>query len=202
MDDASAEAYYQGDYRDEVNHADVNDEVDQERQRVRAHYQLHACWDYIEHARTMLEIGCSMGYLMDKMNIQFDTACVGVEPDVRYHKVEPACNFPLYTSICGVTNRKFDLIAMSHSLEHMQHPLQFIREALVFHGGKDTRFLIEVPNYAATPLTLNAQHPFAFTEDALNKLFGRIGYKPLMFVKHGLTFSTAPYYLLAVYGRV
>src|SRR5574343_551761 len=68
MTDDEAKAYYQGAYSDQIGrYHDGIDAVDLERQRMRAHTQLHHCWDYIEHARTMLEIGCSAGYLMDKL---------------------------------------------------------------------------------------------------------------------------------------
>jgi hypothetical protein len=201
MDDASAAEYYQGAYRDQVNSTNVEDEVDHQRQRDRAHLHVFSCWDYIEHSRTMLEIGCSMGYLMDKLNVQFDTECIGVEPDNRYHTIEPACNFKLYRDAREVPPREFDLIAMSHSLEHMQHPREFLKELTICNAHQGTRILIEVPNYEFTPGTLNDHHPFAFTETTLNGLLARVGYKPLMFVKHGLTFSRDPYYLLGVYGR-
>ncbi|MFA6204290.1 MAG: methyltransferase domain-containing protein [Gallionella sp.] len=200
MDDATAEAFYLGAYRDSVNDNDVHDEVDKQRQIDRAHFQLHACWDWLE-ARTMLEIGCSMGYLMDKLNINFDTECIGVEPDTRYHAVDPACNYKVYKSVNDVPTRRFDLIAMSHSLEHMQHPREFLSDLVRYRAHLNTRFMIEVPNYGLTPTTLNEHHPYAFTEDTLNGLFERIGYKPLFFQRHGLTFSQLPYYLLAIYGR-
>jgi hypothetical protein len=93
MDDATAEALYPGAYRDSVNDNDVNDAVDKQRQIDRAHFQLHACWDLLEGTRTMLEIGCSMGYLMDKMSINFDTVCIGVEPDTRSARSEIECSF-------------------------------------------------------------------------------------------------------------
>lgn len=202
MDDASAREYYQGAYRDQVSADGTNgiDPTDLQRQRERAHNQIHHCWDYIEHARTMLEIGCSAGYLMDKLNINFDTACIGVEPDVRYHQVDPACNFRLYRDISEVPLRQFDLIAMSHSLEHMQHPLEYLRELGAYCHAK-TRLLIEVPNYELTPLTLNDHHPYAFTADTLNGLLARVGFVPLLFVKHGLKWPP-PLYLLGVYGKV
>jgi hypothetical protein len=202
MDDATADAFYKGIYRDQVNTQGVEDQVDKQRQIDRAHFQIHACWDWLEGTLSMLEIGCSMGYLMDKMNINFDTMCVGVEPDIRYHSVEPAKDYKLLKDIREVEQfRTFDLIAMSHSLEHMQYPLDFIDKLRYYHANEHTRFLIEVPNYALTPTTLGEHHPFAFTEETLNGLFERIGYKHLHFVKHGLTFSQLPYYLLAVYGR-
>jgi len=202
MDDASAAAFYLGAYRDKVSAKDTNgvDPVDLERQRDRAHNQIHACWDLLEGSRTMLEIGCSAGNLMDKMNINFDTECVGVEPDIRYHAVDPACNYKLYRDTAEVPPRQFDLIAMSHSLEHMQHPLQFLEALRDGYTGPRSRFLVEVPNYEMTPLTLNDNHPFAFSETTLNGLFSRLGYKPLLFVKHGLKWPPA-LYLLGIYGR-
>ena len=201
MDDATAQAYYMGEYRDRVNQNNIYDARDAQRQRDRAHNQLHACWEYIDTARTALEIGCSLGYLMDLISVQFDTECVGVEPDTRYHEADPARKLKLYRQVWDIPRLQFDLVMMSHSLEHMQHPLEFIHAMRDMYMGEGSRFLIEVPNFGLTPGTLHDHHPYAFTEKTLNGLFERIGYKPLMMVRHGLNFSPLPFYLLAVYGR-
>ena len=201
LDEASTREFYAGLYRDTVNVGNVNDQQDIDVQRARADFQLHACWDYIENARTMLEIGCSLGYLMDKLSVTFDIDCVGIEPDRRYHAVDPACNYRLYSDIHGMPIRKFDLVCMSHSLEHMREPLEYLSYLMDNYSHKDTRFMIEVPNYGLTPDTLNASHTFAFTEDTLNGMFARLGYKPLMMRKHYRNMAQLPVYLLGVYGR-
>jgi SAM-dependent methyltransferase len=202
MDDASAREFYAGEYSDRIGrYREGITAEDEERQRYRAEKQLHVMWRHLENVRTMLEIGCSAGYLMDKLNINFDTNCVGVEPDERYHKVAPACTFMLYKDIQDAPPYGYDLIVMSHSLEHMNRPLEFIRNLADNYTYEGSRFMIEVPNYAFIPDTLAApNHPFAFTKATLEGLMARVGYKPVEVSIHGLMYN-APMYLLGVYGH-
>lgn len=198
MTDDEATAFYQGEYWDRMNGARGAENLIRHRERAR--FQVLELGKWFKGARTCLEIGCSAGYLLDYLNIGYDIEGFGVEPDTRHWANEPACGYKLFQSIADVPSRRFDILAMSHSLEHLNHPLEFVRGMVEKHAHKDTRLMIEVPNLAGIPTTLSNQHPFAFTERTLNQLFERVGYAPLVMVKHGLG-AARPFYLLALYGR-
>lgn len=199
MTDDEATAFYQGEYWDKMNGARAAENLIRHRERARFQALELARW--VKDARTCLEIGCSAGYLMDYLNIHYDIECYGVEPDTRHHEFEPAKHYQVYTDLSRVPDRRFDILAMSHSLEHLNHPLEFMRNLIDHHAHDGTRLMIEVPNLDTIPNTLTPQHPFGFSERTLNQLFLRFGYAPLVMVKHGLG-AHRPFYLLAMYGRV
>ena len=198
LSDAAQVQYYAGAYRDGMN----NWLPDVQRQRERARFQYARCEPHLQGVRTMLEIGCSLGFLMDQFNMYQDTICVGIEADVRYHLVTPASNYQLYSDIseCPRPRRKFDLIAMSHVLEHMNHPLQYLKYLAHWHGHDNTRFMIEVPNLDGLSKTITLNHPMGFTKDTLNNLMARVGFIPVYFKKHALG-ADKEFYLLGVYKR-
>lgn len=203
LDDTSAWQYYAGEYRNHMNDTrkGVTEDIpDVQRQRERARVQYGLIEPYVASVRTMLEIGCSLGYLMDQFNIYQDAECVGIEADVRYHKADPASNFKLYTDISELEPRRFDLIALSHVVEHMNHPHWYLAYLANYHAHDKTLMMIEVPNLEVLTETITLNHPFGFTRETLNNLMARIGFVPVFFKKHGLG-ADKEFYLLGVYKR-
>lgn len=204
MPDDQLDEYYAGMYRDELavlNRAeDVIDPTDRIRQIMRSKVQMGICGEYFAGCKTSLEIGCSMGTLMHEL-AGIGIVPVGVEPDERYHHVEPANNYKCYADISEVPMVPFDLICMSHSLEHLNHPMDYIRmlEATYAHAG--TRYMIEVPN-GEKNIVERPHHPFGFTKAALDWIMAQVGRVPLnKKVYHGLARPFVHTYLLVVYGR-
>lgn len=197
MTDDEAAIFYQGEYWDKMN---VRSGENLRRHRDRARLQAIEMRKWIAGLNTALEIGCASGYLLDQLARGYDMDCRGVEPDLRYHKVDPAKRYTLYRDIAAVPCIKFDLIAMSHSLEHLNHPREYLEHLIEYHTHARTRIMIEVPNLDYKIETLTRQHPFAFTEKTLNGLFALLGYHPLIMIKHGLGL-VKQIYLLAMYGR-
>jgi SAM-dependent methyltransferase len=196
LSDSAQVEYYAGAYRDGMN----NWLPDVQRQRERARFQYARVESHLQDVRTMLEIGCSLGFLMDQFNIYQDTECVGIEPELRNHNFDPARDYKYYADISELPPRKFDLIAMSHSLEHMNHPRQYLQSLALYYAHENTRFMIEVPNIDALPTTITLNHPMGFTKDTLNNLMARIGFIPVYFKKHALG-TDKEFYLLGVYKR-
>lgn len=196
--------YYAGMYRDSLQVINRSDEViskeDQTRQELRARAQMELCGEYFAGRKTSLEIGCSMGMLMDAL-AGIGVTPDGVEPDERYRIIDPACKYRTYADISQVIPQPYDLICMSHSLEHLNHPLDYIRNLVEHYAHDGTRFMIEVPN-AEKNIVERPHHPFGFTKFALDWLMAQVGHKPLSKrVYHGLTNMIAQNYLLVVYGK-
>jgi len=201
MTDDEATVFYQGEYWNRMSATgnNVRDNINTVRHRERARIQALELHKWFIGLHTMLEIGSATGFLLDQLAQSYDMECIGVEPDLRYHQVEPAKRYKLYPKIEDIPPVTFDLIAMSHSLEHLNRPREFMEDLIEHHTHPSTRFMIEVPNLDVIVNTLTNQHPFAFTETTLNNLMARLGFIPLRMVKHGLG-NAKPSYLLGMYG--
>lgn len=205
MTDDQLGEYYAGQYRDSLKVIEGSDEVinarDKMRQEQRAKKQIEMCGEYFKGCITSLEIGCSLGMLMDELN-EIDIYPEGVEPDVRYHSEGRARKYKVYRDISEVSPFAYDLICMSHSLEHLNHPLDYMRMLVANYAHAGTRFMIEVPN-GDKNIVERPHHPFGFGKRALDWLMAEVGYKPLSEkYYHGL-FGDFAYdtYLLEVFGR-
>ena len=203
MSDDELTAYYSGEYWTAMSSQDdglsTNNLV---RHRERARYQIITLADWLADLHTVLEIGCSVGYLLDYLHTSYGMDTMGVEPDTRHHNVSPAKYHKIVTDVSLLPSRQFDLLALSHSLEHLNHPLEFMTSLIAHHAHEGTRILIEVPNLELPEgYVMSNRHPFAFTEATLNKFMARLGYAPLYFTRHGLG-GIKPHYLLGMYERL
>ena len=201
MTDDEVTAYYQGPYWTEMSGGMASGLAPMNliRHQQRARLQAISLQEWLIGMQTCLEIGCSAGYLLDDLHTFFQIEGFGVEPDLRHHAVEPAKKYELYRDLAEVPERTFDLLALSHSLEHLNHPLEFMGSLIARHAHGGTRIMIEVPNLDQYPDTLSPRHPFAYNERTLNQLMERLGCAALKIIKHGLGGSRMRY-LLGMYG--
>jgi 2-polyprenyl-3-methyl-5-hydroxy-6-metoxy-1,4-benzoquinol methylase len=145
------EAYYDGQFREEVHTVSYYDEAvltsmfngftPEAKQRVaRVENDLKQSDD-------ILEIGCSVGYflaaIVDKVNSAYGTewdsrARSFINNVIHNHKIKTASNPQDF-------GKKFDKIFMFHVLEHIANPIQFLinLKPLLKVNGK---MYIEVPN--------------------------------------------------------
>jgi hypothetical protein len=193
-DKQTTEYYTSGLYRD-VTENGIND-ANLKTQQERANKQYELISDYLGHPRSNLEIGCSAGCWLEKVNAPDSQ---GVEPDERYHSLPASSKYPMVTDIAFVDYRPFDLISMSHVLEHFNHPLDYLTNLVEHYAGPHSRFMIEVPN-ADFLWGMSLNHPMAFNLTTLSNLFTRVDYKPIAILYHGLELPF-PYYLLAVFEK-
>jgi hypothetical protein len=200
MTDAMTVEHYKGDYRNVVSHNDTGiDPATLTRQGWRAERHIKALVETARKMDNMLEIGCSAGYLMREV-AAYGAECIGIEPDVRYHKLEPANRFTVHEDISDLEPRPFDIIAMSHVIEHLNHPREYMENLIPKYTHDDTVILVEVPNSECNHGTFQIHHPFCFTMFTLNNLFRHLGYKPILAVYHGLD-TQIPLYILNVYAK-
>ena len=200
MTDEQTSEYYAGMYRDTID-KNVNgiSDVDIQRQQARAFIQTDILKEKAQGCKSNLEIGSSMGYLMAGLHEAIGIECVGIEADERYHKIDPACNFEQHTDISELeAGRRFDLITMSHSLEHFNHPLDYINMLIEKHAHKDTLFMIEVPNTEYYQC-FGIAHPMNFTPETLNDLFRRAKCDTVANITHGLGTRLVFRYLVGIY---
>lgn len=199
MTDEQTKEYYAGMYRDtvQINENGIS-QVDLDAQQKRSRLQVNIIKNHIEGCKTNLEIGSSAGYLLNELHNAGLSECVGIEPDIRYHELEPAKHYRQYKDISEVEPRIFDLITMSHSLEHFNHPLRYIKDLIANYAHTGTMFMIEVPNTEYYQC-FGIAHPMNFTPETLNHLFDLAGCDTIRNFTHGLEGPLIYRYLMGLY---
>jgi SAM-dependent methyltransferase len=196
MTEERTREYYQSEYRDRVSKG--FDETDLARQRDRALVHSSALKKFGVTGSSVLEIGSSAGYLLHVLTATGFTDCQGIEPDKRYQAIEPSRNYPMFNDISDVPAQAFDLIVMSHSLEHINTPLDYLRHLISRYAHDGTHFLIEVPNIDVNP-NYWIHHPINFNPQSLDGLFTRLGCKRVTLFTHGLNIIDPHSYLVGIY---
>jgi SAM-dependent methyltransferase len=121
-----------------------------------------------EKIESHLDIGCSRGYLLDKVSAAFQ---IGVEPNSDY--ISSDSLHEAYKSLVDVPG-VFSLITCIHALEHEPYPLQYIQEMIdrLDTGGK---IVIEVPSNMSQGGPLRFAHLFHWEREAFEKFIKTTG---------------------------
>lgn len=158
---------------------------------------------YIEPPVTVhIDIGCSMGILLDTIKEKFDCESYGVDLD------PVLVNRPVYLDVKDVPEQA-DLVTMIHSLEHMPSPLSVLHDvyAKLKPGG---RLLVEVPNGDTRDSfgrwyrgAFSVPHVVAFSSDALGWTMDKAGFQNIHYAIHGDggVIGAASYYYLLMIGE-
>ncbi|WP_309387118.1 class I SAM-dependent methyltransferase [Cerasicoccus frondis] len=154
-------SFYRDHYRDfyfSFPDPEAQEYLDSENYRI---CKRRAEWlfDYLSGALSdkparVLDIGCADGLFLEKMSQQRPTdVLTGVEPDEKYATKAASSSgatvhnegFQTFFQRCEADGSKYDVVVLSHVLEHLTHPDQKI-----FQIGNllvdDGLLLIEVPN--------------------------------------------------------
>ncbi|HEX7621799.1 MAG TPA: class I SAM-dependent methyltransferase [Anaerolineales bacterium] len=134
-----------------------------------------------------LEIGCSAGCLLQAIKEQYGCTSVGVEPGnaFRYHAVQQG--FKVYPSLAALQENKeqcFDLISMSHVLEHMTDPVAYLIELRRSCITPDGWLFLEVPNLYGH-FSFEVAHLYSFSSHSLDQVIQKAGFREIQLVKHG-----------------
>lgn len=162
-----------------------SDYTDIDSQGKKRHWisQFKYCESHIKNKKNILEIGAGQGqatYWFDKEGF----SVTSIEPDENNVKL---INQKLNNGRCILGSaedfqieEKFDIIWMSHVLEHLIKPIQFL-ENVHKNLRDDGIFFIEVPNCENDSM-LNSSvflvpHTFHFSRNALINLAKKTGFK-------------------------
>ncbi len=162
-----------------------NNYTDLDSQGKRRHWisQYKYCNPYLQNKKNILEIGAGQGQVMywfEKKGFSI----TGIEPDENNVKL---INQKLNHGKCIVgtaedfqINEKFEIIWMSHVLEHLINPIQFLKKVQK-NLTDDGIFFIEVPNCENESM-LNSSitllpHTLHFSKKSLINLVEKTGFK-------------------------
>ena len=177
---------YKGDYWNERNsETSINSEyTDTDSQGKRRNWvsQFLYTKQYIT-GKTLLEIGVGAGQSILWFEEEgFDVS--GIEPDGRnvsmINKVLKRGKVAKASVEEFSSDKVFDVIWMSHVLEHLIEPVNFLKK-IRNNLKKNGIFFIEVPNCEYEPMLQSSieknPHLYHFTKKALTKMVERTGYK-------------------------
>ena len=166
LSDAELDIYYgSGYYRKTINPPPEGMDKGEEN---RAITDAEIIKQHIGKVKSHLDLGCGLGYLLGMVGADVK---VGVESDVNYVKVK---GLKVYKSMNQIRQKKFDLVTSIHSLEHVPHPLDYLRSMTGF-VKKGGYLVIEVPSWKTRGGPLGFAHLSHFEPDVLRLMCTEVG---------------------------
>jgi SAM-dependent methyltransferase len=170
-------------------------------QKKRAKALLDFVQPLIPSISRHLDIGCSMGILLQHFQGTYHNHSVGIEPGEAHRARARKDGLKVCASLEEMEwtgEAYFDLVSMSHVLEHLPDPvgyLNHLRESLL---ARDGWLLLEVPNLYVHD-SFEVAHLFAFSPHTLQEVLCRSGFDIIKFEQHGRPNSQLiPFYLTAL----
>lgn len=144
--------------------------------------------DLINNDSEILEVGCSTGYFLEAIKNKVSKV-VGIELDPNHAKfAKEFCDLKIYQQALEdieFGKEKFDVIFMFQVLEHIQKPLEFLRNCKKILKPNGTIY-VEVPNIDDALFSVyriksfeeryfRAPHVYYYSKITLEKMFNKAG---------------------------
>lgn len=148
-----------------------------------------------------LDIGCSSGALLARVQEEFGADSYGIEPNEVDRELVEARGYPCVSTMDEIPEtwpKSFDLVTMCHVLEHLAEPIAMLRDLRARWLDPSGLLLVEVPNLYGHS-SLEAGHLFAFSPHSMQAMLRRAGLRIVRFKIHGHPYSRLlPLFCLAV----
>jgi SAM-dependent methyltransferase len=187
MTEAESKVFYTDEYR-LLNEGNVEPTARNiSAQKARVESLLAFVQPNIETATRHLDIGCSMGILLQGFQNIYHCQSVGIEPGEahrNYARKEGLTVYPTLGELEIQGNDRFDLISMSHVLEHLPDPVGYLlhlRETLLDQAGW---LLLEVPNLYAHD-SFETAHLVSYSTHTLTQTLDKAGFEIVRLEQHG-----------------
>ena len=130
----------------------------------------------------ILDVGAGQGFIFDVLKLKNDNLKYSVvEIDKNIHnELSQKGIRNIYSSWKEIKNYKFDLIILSHVIEHFREPVLYLREIKKLLK-KEGCIFIEVPNRDDTHKVCLESHLLVFNEKSLRRLIKEIGMQIIEF---------------------
>lgn len=181
MTDEQTDEYYRGTYRKITTPNDTMKSLDAWNEQQRAAHQFAFIKNKVHLKSKVLDVGCSRGYLLQILRDQFNLEVTGV--DVGDKETLDLFGIENFSCLEELEDRKFDIIILSHILEHQNHPDFFLND-IKKYADKATFFLIDVPNPYSDPAALLLHHQIGFTQASMYRLLGNVGLEVRDYLKY------------------
>lgn len=156
-------------------------------QRGRAELLLVFCRPFITTVRQHLDIGCSIGLLLNHFQEAYHCRPVGIEPNDVHRLHARKEELSVYGTLDELEKNekdRFDLVSMVHVLEHLPDPVGYLvhlREDLL---APDGWMLLEVPNLYAHD-SFEIAHLVSYSSHTLAQVLEKSGFDVLKLEQHG-----------------
>jgi 2-polyprenyl-3-methyl-5-hydroxy-6-metoxy-1,4-benzoquinol methylase len=188
MTDEETDEFYKREYR-RMNQGGQEEPLAEgiEIQRQRALALRKIVTRQVNKVSRHLEIGCSAGCLLQALQEQYGCTSIGIEPGNAFRDHAVHQGFKVYPSLAALQENReerFDLISMSHVLEHMTDPVATLTELHHSWLTPEGWLLLEVPNLYGH-FSFEVAHLFSFSSHSLVQVIQKAGFRKIQLVKHG-----------------
>jgi SAM-dependent methyltransferase len=201
ISDEALSGFYESGYRELVQGEEGPSEKDLRIQAGRARNLVEFSRSKVEGITTHLDIGSSGGALMLAFRNALECEVVGVEPGRAYRTFSQERGLQIVADLNDLDEgwkHGFDLVTMSHVLEHVPDPVDYLRHIRLEWLSPRGYLLIEVPNIFGHQ-AMEFSHLTAFSAASLRRLLERSSFELLALDVHGKPRSRLiPLYLTAL----
>ena len=190
MDDEALDAFYAAEYRNVYQGSEGPTKKDlfvqQQRAQVLANFLKQNDVD-ISRINVHLDIGCSSGLLLVNFREEFGFKGTGVEPGQVYRNYAQQHGLEVFESLDelkGNAQGRFGLISMIHVLEHLAHPIDYLKNIAAEYLAEDGYLLIEVPNLYMHD-SFEVAHLVSYCPQILRQTLIAAGFEVVAQRKHG-----------------
>lgn len=187
MDEVETAAFYAAEYR-LLNEGSIDPTARNiSVQRARAESLAAFTRPYLHQPGRHLDIGCSMGILLNHFTKIYSCQPAGIEPGEAHRNQARKEGLTVYASLEDLERAehpRFDLISMVHVLEHLADPVGYLihlRKTLLEPTGW---LLIEVPNLYAHD-SFEPAHLIAYSTHTIRQTLEKAGFEVTRLEKHG-----------------
>lgn len=187
MTGTALQRFYAEQYRETVQDSKGPTEKDLRVQAGRARALLQFVRSEIDQVERHLDIGCSAGSLLSRFNAAYGCESIGIEPGDAYRDYARRLNLRVYANLESLesqSEKSFYLVSMSHVLEHLPNPLEYLirlRERWITPNGW---ILVEVPNLYGHQ-SFELAHLYAYSSSTLKAILCQAGFEVRKLRSHG-----------------
>jgi 2-polyprenyl-3-methyl-5-hydroxy-6-metoxy-1,4-benzoquinol methylase len=201
MDADSLATYYHEDYLYHHQGAEGVTSRETNVQALRAAHIVNVVSKYFDRVAYHLDIGSSTGKLLERAASVFGSYPIGIELAEEYRSYTLRLGIDTRPSLSDLPDsmrQKFDLVSLSHVIEHLPSPRKYLREIREQWITKDGYLIVETPNLFFHH-SFEIPHLLSFHAGTLRTMLELSGFRILQLKGHGLPRSrTFPLYLLAI----
>jgi len=195
MTAAEADAFYAAEYRQLYQGGEGPNTKDLAVQRARADSLVDFTRGQTTKLESGLDIGASSGLLLQALQKSFGCTVTGVEPGNAYREYAAQSGARMVAGLDDLKGEQFDLISMSHVLEHLPNPVGYLAHLRTTFLQPLGWLLIEVPNLYCHD-SFEVAHLSSFSATTLRQTLEKAGYEIALLEAHGRPRSDLlPFYL-------
>lgn len=147
-------------------------------ERLPEQWKLLSTIEQCSKGKYLLDIGCDFGHFLDVAR-RNGYKVTGVEPSETASAFCSQIGIETYKEISNLPSKKYDVITLWHCLEHIEFPVQFLKQITSNFTSNETILCIRVPNFTSLPSKVFKskwiwfqpnQHHLHFTKKSLQKV--------------------------------